>query len=124
MADGLHLLPRYRENVEAILRRQLPGVEVWAYGSRVDGTCYDGSDLDLALRAPGLAKTPYSQLRGLPYALRESTIPIIVDVRWATMPESYQREIERLYVVLVPGSESAANEPSQSPASPIDDGKL
>ena len=107
MADGLHLLPRYCENAEAILRRQLPGVEVWAYGSRVDGPCYDGSDLDLALRAPGLAKTPYSQLRGLPYALRESTIPIIVDVRWATMPESYQREIERLYVVLVPGSESA-----------------
>ena len=108
MAGGLHLLPRYRENVEAILRRQLPGVEVWADGSRVDGTCYDGSDLDLALRAPGLAKIPYSQLRGLRYALRESTIPIIVDTRdWATMPESYQREIERLYVVLVPGSESA-----------------
>lgn len=105
MADGLHLLPRYRENVEAIFRRQLPGVEVWAYGSRVDGTCYDGSDL--VLRAPGLAKIPYSELRALRYALRESTIPIIVDGRWATMPESYQREIERLYVVLVPGSESA-----------------
>ena len=98
MADGLHILPRYRENVEAILRRQLPGVEVRAYGSRVDGTSYDGSDLDLVLRAPGLAKIPYSQLRGLRYALRESTIPIIVDGRWATMPESYQREIERLYV--------------------------
>ena len=107
-ADQLDLLPRYLDQVVAILRRQLPGVEVWAYGSRVDGTCYDGSDLDLALRAPGLAKIAYNRLQGLRYALRESNVPIIVDVRdWATIPESYQREIERHYVVLIRGSDAA-----------------
>ena len=111
MADQLHLLPRYLDQVVAILRRQVPGVEVWAYGSRVDGTCYDGSDLDLALRAPSLAKIAYNRLRGLRYALRESNIPIIVDVRdWASIPESYQREIERRYVVLVPRSDAARAE--------------
>ena len=116
MADTLHLLPRYRDQVVAILRRQLPGVEVWAYGSRVDGTCYDGSDLDLALRAPGLAKIAYDRLRGLRYALRESNIPIIVDVRdWATLPESYQRDIESRYVVLVRGSD-LAGERGSAPA--------
>lgn len=108
MAEQLHLLPRHLDQVVAILRRQVPGVEVWAYGSRVDGTRYDGSDLDLALRAPGLAKIAYDRLRGLRYALRESNIPIIVDVRdWAAIPESYQREIERHYVVLVRGSDVA-----------------
>ena len=118
MADGLHLLPRYADQIKAIIRRQLPGVEVWAYGSRVDGTCYAGSDLDLALRAPGRAKIPYHRLRGLRYALRDSTIPIIVDLKdWATMPESYQHEIEDRYIVLVPGNDSVSR---AAPATAVD----
>ena len=53
MTDRLHLQPRHREQIEALLRKHLPGVDVWAYGSRVNGRSHDGSDLDLALRGPG-----------------------------------------------------------------------
>ncbi len=104
MTDRLELLPRHRRMVEAILHLYVAGVEVWAYGSRVRGDSYDGSDLDLVLRGPGLAEIPYSRLTALRRAFSDSTIPIIVEVRdWATMPAAYQREIERLHMVLVEG---------------------
>ena len=34
MTERLDLQPRHRKQIEAMLREQLPGVEVWAYGSR------------------------------------------------------------------------------------------
>ena len=40
--------------LEEILREHVPGVEVWAYGSRVSGHSHGGSDLDLVLRGPEL----------------------------------------------------------------------
>ena len=46
MADGLHLSTRHGRVLQALLREHLPGVEVWAYGSRVNGRSHDGSDLD------------------------------------------------------------------------------
>ena len=54
MTERLHLKPRHRRMLEEILRQHVPDAEVWAYGSRVSGHSHDGSDLDLALRAPGL----------------------------------------------------------------------
>ena len=54
MTERLHLSPKHRAVLEALLREHMPGVEVWAYGSRVDGRSHDGSDLDLVLRGPGL----------------------------------------------------------------------
>ena len=53
MSDRLDLPEHYRELVEAILRDKMPNAEVWAYGSRVDGTSYDTSDLDLVVRSAG-----------------------------------------------------------------------
>ena len=53
MSDRLELPERYRKQVEEILRDRMPDAEVWAYGSRVDGTSYEASDLDLVVRAPG-----------------------------------------------------------------------
>ena len=46
MSDRLHLLPKHRRALEALLRKPLPDVEVWAYGSRVNGRSHDGSDLN------------------------------------------------------------------------------
>ena len=106
----LHLLTRHRAQLEALLREHLPDVEVWAYGSRVSGDSHDGSDLDLVLRAPGLEKVPMDPLFDLWEALRESTIPFLVEVRdWARLPESFHGEIERDYVVLVKGAPDCAN---------------
>ena len=102
----LHLLPRHRAQIEALLRQHLPGVEVWAYGSRVSGESHDGSDLDLVLRAPGLEQVPMEPLCDLSDALRESTLPFVVEARdWARLPESFHGEIERDYVTLVKADE-------------------
>ena len=105
-ADRLHLSPRHRAQLEALLREHLPGVEVWACGSRITGESHDGSDLDLVLRAPGLQKIPVGRLSDLWEALRESTIPFLVEARdWARLPEGFHAEIERDYVVLVEAAE-------------------
>ncbi len=105
MTERLHLLPRHRERLEALLREHLPGVEVWAYGSRVNGQSHDGSDLDLVLRGRGLDEIELSALADFTQALHDSTIPFLVEARdWARLPERFHREIERAYVVLRPRS--------------------
>ena len=100
MADRLHLQPKHRRVLEALLREHLPDVEVWAYGSRVSGKSHDGSDLDLVLRGPDLKEIPIGQLGDFEEAVRESTIPFLVEAQdWARLPESFHREIERDHVV-------------------------
>ena len=110
MTDRLDLPDRYREQLEALLRQHAPEAEVWAYGSRINGRCHPGSDLDLVLRSPTL--TPLGNgLMGLVEALERSNIPILVQVHdWAGLPESFHREIERDYVVVLwgPNSEDGA----------------
>ena len=104
MADRLHLPPKHRRALEALLRQHLPGVEVWAYGSRVNGQSHDGSDLDLVLRGPGLKEVPSGQLGDFEEAVRESNIPFLVEARdWARLPKRFHGAIEREYVVLVEG---------------------
>ena len=101
MADRLHLSKRHRRVIKTLLREHLPGVEVWAYGSRVNGRSHEGSDLDLVLRGPGLEEIPAGQLADLEEAVRKSTIPFLVEARdWARLPERFHREIESGYVVL------------------------
>ena len=101
MNDRLSLPSRYRSQVEQILRENMPQVEAWAYGSRVNGESHEASDLDLALRAPGLRPIPSSDMETLREAFRESNIPIIVDARdWSKLPKSFHQEIERDYVSL------------------------
>ena len=107
MTEGLHLSPRHREEIEALLRKHLPNVEIWAYGSRVNGRSHDGSDLDLVLRGPTLAAIDTSRIVDFIETLQDSTIPFLVEARdWACLPESFHREIEREHVVLVEREES------------------
>ena len=101
MNDRLHLSQRHQRILEALIRQHLPGIEVWAYGSRVNGRSHDGSDLDLVLRAPGLDRVPIDQLSDFADAVRESSLPFLVEAQdWARIPERFHREIERDHVVL------------------------
>lgn len=101
MADRLHLKPEHREVLVGLLEKHLPGVEVWAYGSRVNGRSHDGSDLDLVLRGPGLNEIPGNQLLEFKQAVSNSNIPILVEARdWARLPERFHREIESNHLVL------------------------
>ena len=62
----------------------------------------DGSDLDLVLRGPDLEEIPIGKLVELEETLRVSTIPILVEARdWARLPDSFCREIERDYFILI-----------------------
>ena len=110
MAERLHISPRHRSILEALLHEHLPDVETWAYGSRVNGRSHNGSDLDLVLRGPGLKKIPADQLADFRDAVRESTIPFLVEARdWARLPERFQQEIEREHVALVHDQASSVN---------------
>ncbi len=101
MTTRLDLSPRHREEIEGLLREHVPGVEAWAYGSRVDGRSHEGSDLDLVLRGADLRPVPFDALQALEEAIRDSSLPFLVEVRdWARLPETFHREIERGYVVL------------------------
>lgn len=107
MTDRLHLPARHREQLEALLREHLPDVEVWAYGSRVDGRSHDGSDLDLVLPGPGLKEIDLARLDDFHQALHDSTMPFLVEARdWARLPARFHREIEREYVVFLSGTGS------------------
>ena len=115
MNDRLHLSTRHRRILEALIRQHLPGIEVWAYGSRVNGRSHDGSDLDMVLRGPALKEIPGEKLADFEEALRESTIPFLVEVRdWARLPERFHREVERHNYVLTP-KHSTVNELSPRP---------
>ena len=101
MTPSLLIRAQDREALRQLLERHLPGVTAWAYGSRVNGTAHEASDLDLVLRSPDLSPIPRLALDDFLTALRESNIPILVEARdWARLPEAFHREILKHYVVL------------------------
>ena len=102
MTDRLALPRSYRNQLEALLSKHVPGVfyEVWAYGCRVNGESQDGSDLDLVLCGPALEPLD-GGFFDLLEAIEKSNVPILVQAHdWAMLPESFHREIERDYVVV------------------------
>ncbi len=102
IGDRLDIEPRHRTTLTALFAVSLPNVEVWAYGSRVNGRSHEGSDLDLVLRTKELQRIPPEDIDKLKAALRESPIPFLVEVRdWAILPEHFHRQIERDYVVFI-----------------------
>jgi predicted nucleotidyltransferase len=79
---------------------ELP-IEVWAYGSRVNGTAHEGSDLDLVVRGQNLQPLPYDIFVRICEKIKDSTIPILIELRdWAFLPDSFHRNIEVQYEVL------------------------
>ena len=97
----LHLPARWLRMIEAVLAEHVPDAEVWAYGSRVDGTHYEGSDLDLMVRGPGLADVPLLCLDALTDGFGASDIPILVEVHdWARVPDAFREEALRKHVVV------------------------
>lgn len=89
--------------------------EVWAYGSRVNGEAHDGSDLDLVIVPPDRKKIPIDVLVNLKEQIRDSNIPIIVELfDWARLPESFHKNIIASYEVLYQTNQSVLNEPKSN----------
>ncbi|MDW8382526.1 MAG: nucleotidyltransferase domain-containing protein, partial [Verrucomicrobiota bacterium] len=91
--------PHHLETIKRILREHVPDCEVRAFGSRVDWTAKDYSDLDLVV--VGEKALPADTLRRLREAFEESDLPFRVDVLdWYMMSEEFRRVIERQYEIV------------------------
>ena len=89
-------------------------IEVWAYGSRVNGIAYSGSDLDLVVRSPDLEKLPVDVIKRLNEKIQFSNIPIVVELfDWARLPESFHKNINNQHEVLFSTIEIMVNEPPE-----------
>jgi len=76
-------------------------IEVWAYGSRVNGKAHSGSDLDLVIRKQDLSPLDMNEFGALCEKITDSNIPILVELRdWARLPTSFHKNIEANYEVL------------------------
>ena len=97
----LYLREQDRKRLMELLAAHLPTVTAWAYGSRVNGSAHEASDLDLVLRSSDLSAIPLEALETFLEALRESNIPIQIEARdWARLPEAFHQEILQGYVVV------------------------
>lgn len=97
----LNLQPRHWAMLRDLLARYTPHAEAWAYGSRVNGTGHDTSDLDIVLRHPTDLKQDVPGWDDLREALQNSPLPILVDLHlWSRLPQAFHTNIEADYVVL------------------------
>ena len=103
------LIAKDKQRLQAIAERTLPPeVKIWAYGSRVDGSAHEGSDLDLVLRTPDASPVDAEYLLEFIEEVRAPNIPILVQAfDWARLPESFRANILRNYEVLVQARASA-----------------
>ncbi len=86
--------------VKRVLRTYVPNQRVAAFGSRVQGTAKEFSDLDLIL----LGDEPVEPdvLSDLRDAFAESNLSISVDVlEWSSLSSSFRRVIERTPLEIV-----------------------
>ena len=90
-----------RQSLMNIFSSALYPFEVWAYGSRVNGSAHEGSDLDLVIRGENLAPLPVDIFSSLYEKIKDSNIPILVELRdWSLLPEYFHTNIEQLHEVL------------------------
>ena len=95
----LDLAAVHRATILLLLEEHLPGVTVWAYGSRVQGTSHRHSDLDLVVFATPEQGPRIADLRE---AFEESDLPFRVDLFvWDEVPVSFRERIAAEHAVLV-----------------------
>jgi predicted nucleotidyltransferase len=98
MIAHIDLAPAHDALLRALLQHHVPGLAVWAYGSRVRGTARPHSDLDLAVFAPADQWRVVAELRE---ASDESNLPFLLDPhRWDDLPPDLQAQIRECHVVI------------------------
>lgn len=97
----LFLRDKDKQLLQQLMQRYLPNVTVWAYGSRVTGDAHETSDLDIVLRSADLSAIPRNVFNVFVEAVRDSNIPILVDIHdWAKLPISFHNEIIKYHIEL------------------------
>ena len=95
----IDIRPDHLETVKRILAAHVPECEVRAFGSRVNWTAKDYSDLDLAV--VGKERLDPQCLSQLTEALENSDLPIRVDVLdWHAISEKFRKVIEKQFEVV------------------------
>jgi predicted nucleotidyltransferase len=107
------MLPeRYKNMLTQIFESAGQPIEIWAYGSRVNGDAHAGSDLDLVVLAGNHDPLPQRMVTGLQERIRESNIPILVELRdFHNLPERFKTNIESNHEVLFSNVLRVASEP-------------
>lgn len=102
-APPVQMRPEDWAILQQILARELPGVEVWAFGSRARGDAKPFSDLDLAVITP--AGIDLDRMAALREAFAASDLPWKVDVvDWARCAEGFRKLINIEHHILVASS--------------------
>ncbi|MFK8137185.1 MAG: nucleotidyltransferase family protein [Bdellovibrionales bacterium] len=98
----IHLRDKDREEIIKILRDSfIETPEVWVFGSRINGSSHDASDLDIVLRSEGLDGLDEKEFLQFKESLRESRIPIVIDAfDWFRIPNEFRENILKNYQVL------------------------
>lgn len=116
MTAAIDINERQREILLSLLHRYLPGVVVWAYGSRVRFTARPNSDLDLVVFTRPEQRRIVAALND---QLAESDLPFLVDLHvWDEVPEKFHDIIREQYVVLQDAGEGGRG---LWPPTPVDE---
>jgi predicted nucleotidyltransferase len=98
----LFLKEKDKEILVSIIKKSFTiPIEIWAYGSRIDGSAHDASDLDLIIRSQDLSPIEWVEMENFRTSLRESKLPFLVEARdWAKVPEFFQAQIIKHHEVV------------------------
>lgn len=104
-ASRMGVAERHLEAIVRLVEREIPECEVWVFGSRADGSSYDGSDIDLAIRGSSRDGTDscvnWSKIFDLQNGLDESDIPYMVDLMpWEALPSRIQGRAQEHHIVI------------------------
>lgn len=103
LKQQIELSAKQMQELKHLLQEYLPGVEVWAFGSRVKGTAHPVSDLDIVIFAGDNCRIAVEELRE---ALQQSDLPFRVDMHvWDDLPETYRETIREQPTVRISESE-------------------
>ena len=91
----INIKQKHLDELKGIFERYCPDAEIWAYGSRVNSSSHDGSDLDLTVKDFGNSEKDLSELKQL---LSDSNIPFLIDINeFCRLPEYMQESIKKSY---------------------------
>lgn len=94
---------KHRNILQDIFAKSLASisVEVLAYGSRVSGDSYPGSDLDLVIKLKSNQALDIEILMQIKEDISNSNIPYFVDLfDWQRIPEEFRQNINKQNAIL------------------------
>ena len=98
MEVNLNISPIDLETLQNLLKQYLPGITVWAFGSRVKFTNTVSSDLDLVAF---ISKEESLKLSFLADAIEEALFPFRIDLlSWSEIPDNFKKNIQSNFVLI------------------------